>query len=135
MPEGKKGSMQTFNGRFFSLSVNDGIRMIFDMKGSRSLYLKVSGRQAYDLFRREVGIRPDEGLSTNFVMEMLFTGISWFSMGKMQSQESADRTLSYEVPNEYGSKKDVQLNFSTSEHALICLRIKYGQVTIRRMQG
>ena len=64
--------MQTFNDSEFSLVGNDGVRMFFDMKGSGSLYFKITDRQAYDLFCREMGIRPDDNVSPDFVMEILF---------------------------------------------------------------
>lgn len=127
--------MQTFNGSEFSLVGNDGVRMFFDMKGSGILYFKDTGRQAYDLFCREMGIRPDDNVSPDFVMEILFTGVSWFSMDKMPGREAVVRTLSCEASGESDRKKKVRLNFSTSGGASICLRIKYDHMTIRRKRG
>ena len=123
--------MQTFNDSEFSLVGNDGVRMFFDMKGSGSLYFKVTDRQAYDLFCREMGIRPDDNVSPDFVMEILFTGVSWFGMDKISGKEAADRILSCEASSECECKKGIRINFSTSGGASICLRIKYNQMTIR----
>ena len=127
--------MQTFNDSEFSLVGNDGVRMFFDMKGSGSLYFKVTDHQAYDLFCREMGIRPDDNVSPDFVMEILFTGVSWFGMDKISGKEAADRILSCEASSECECKKKVRLNFSTGGGASICLRIKYDQMTIRRARG
>ena len=123
--------MQTFNDSEFSLVGNDGVRMFFDMKGSGSLYFSVAGRQAYDLFCREMGRRPDDDASPDFGIEVLFTGVSWFGMDKMPGREAVVRTLSCEASGESDRKKKVRLNFSTSGGASICLRIKYDQVKIQ----
>ena len=123
--------MQTFNDSEFSLVGNDGVRMFFDMKGSGSLYFKVTDRQAYDLFCREMGIRPDDNVSPDFVMEILFTGVSWFGMDKISGKEAADRILSCEASSECECKKGIRINFSTSGGASICLRIKYDQMMIQ----
>ena len=123
--------MQTFNDSEFSLVGNDGVRMFFDMKGSGGLYFKVTDRQAYDLFCREMGIRPDDNVSPDFVMEILFTGVSWFGMDKISGKEAADRILSCEASSECYGKKTIRLNFSSNGAASICLRIKYNQMTIR----
>ena len=112
-----------------------GVRMVFDIKGAGSLYFKVTGRQAYDLFCREIGIRPDDSASPDFEMEILFAGVSWFSMDKMPGREAVARTLSCEASGESDRKKKVRLNFSTGGGASICLRIKYDQMTIRRTRG
>ena len=131
MTEGNDGFMQTFNDSEFSLVGNDGVRMFFDMKGSGSLYFKVTDRQAYDLFCREMGIRPDDSVSPDFAMEIFFTGVSWFGMDKISGKEAADRILSCEASSECECKKGIRINFSTSGGASICLRIKYDQMMIQ----
>ena len=107
---------------------DNGVRMFLDMKGSGSLYFSVAGRQAYDLFCREMGRRPDDDASPDFGIEVLFTGVSWFGMDKISGKEAADRILSCEASSESACKKGIRINFSTSGGASICLRIKYDQV-------
>ena len=110
---------------------DNGVRMFLDMKGSGSLYFSVAGRQAYDLFCREMGRRPDDDASPDFGIEVLFTGVSWFGMDKMPGREATDLTLSREASSECDCKKTARLDFSTGGGASICLRIKYDQMTIR----
>ena len=59
--------MQTFNDRVFSLAANDGICLIFDIKGSRRLYFKVTCRQAYDLFCVKNQMADGEGREVRYV--------------------------------------------------------------------
>ena len=77
------------------------------------------------------GVRMFFDMKGSGMMEILFTGVSWFGMDKISGKEAADRILSCEASSECECKKGIRINFATSGGASICLRIKYDQVKIQ----
>jgi len=122
--------MHSFNGSDFSMNGSDGLRIVFDMKGTRSIYFKVTWHRAYNLFCKGVGDILDGVAMPDFVMEMLFSGVRWFSMGKSHGGGTRDASFCG-FPMECAGKKCARFCFSTDEDALICMRFAYTHVTMR----
>ena len=126
-----KGRMQSFSGSDFLLDGSDGFRMIFDMKGGRSLYFKLTGNQAYNQFCRGVLGDLEDASMRDFVIEMLFSGLGSFSMNKLHGGERTGGVPFCELPVGPVGKKRIRFCFFTGENTLICMRFAYTHVTMR----
>ena len=134
MSKSEKGYMKPFNDINFPMGDSGGIRMIFDMKGSRSLYFKVTGHQAYDLFCKYAAQTLDDASTRDFAVNMLFSGVRWFSMSKSHREERSGGISFRELPVAGACKRGIQFSFSTGGDALICVRFAYANVTMRAVR-
>ena len=129
-----KGYMQTFNDDDFSTDDRDGIRMILDMKGTRCLFFKVTSHQAYDIFRKDAGNSYDNVSMRDFAVNVLFSGVEWFSMNKLHGGERTGCVSFRELPVACAGKKGIQFCFSAGGDARICGGVAYTKVTMRAVR-